>query len=169
MTKVYEINSKKYGRIEVLLDDEDYERIIKEGIVLHLKYDKTINWFYIQFHIKDKTKKDGRTTIGLHRWIMNSPKGMQVDHINRNTLDNRKCNLKICTQLENANNKGFYKNNKSGHKGVYFIQSQNYWIAELKLNKICYRSKQYKTKEEAIIGRKILEEKYLKGGDKEWQ
>lgn len=163
--KVYEINSKKYGKIEVLLDDEDYDRVIKENIILHPKYDKTISNFYIQFHIKDNTKKDGRTTIGLHRWILNCKKDMQVDHINRNTLDNRKSNLKVCTQLENANNKGFYKNNKSGIKGVYFIKLFNCWIAELKHNKVCYRSKKCNTKEEAIKERKLLEKKYLGGGD----
>ena len=165
MTKVYTINSKKYGIVDVLLDDEDYDRIIKENIILHPKYDKTINGFYIQFHIKDLTKKDGRTTIGLHRWILNCKKGLQVDHINHNTLDNRRCNLKICTQLENANNKGFYKNNKSGIKGVYFLKDYGYWIAELKYNKVCYRSRQCKTKEEAIIERKILEKRFLKGGE----
>lgn len=163
--KIYEINSKKYGKIEVLLDDEDYDRVVKENIILHPKYDKTINGFYIQFHIKDETKKDKRTTIGLHRWILNCAKGLQVDHINHNTLDNRKCNLKICTQLENANNKGFYKNNKSGIKGVYYLKDYGYWIAELKYNKVCYKSKRCKTKEEAMVERRILEERILKGGD----
>lgn len=163
--KVYEINSKKYGKVEVLLDDEDYDKVIKENIKLHLKKDDTIHGFYIQFHMKDSTKKDGRTTIGLQRWILNCPKGLQVDHINHNTLDNRKCNLKICTQLENANNKGFYKNNKSGVKGVYYLKDYGYWKAELKCNKVCYRSRQCKTKEEAIKERKLLEKKYLGGGD----
>lgn len=164
MTKIYEINSKKYGKVEVLLDDEDYEKIIKENIILHLKYDKTINGFYIQFHIEDLSRKDKRTTIGLHRWIMNCEKGLQVDHINHDTLDNRKCNLKICTQLENANNKGFYKNNKSGIKGVYYLKDYGYWIAELKYNKVCYRSRQCKTKEEAVVERRILEKRILEGG-----
>lgn len=165
MTKIYEINSKKYGKVEVLLDDDDYDRVIKENKKLHLKYDKTISGFYIQLKIKDKSKRDGRTTIGLQRWIMNCPKYLQVDHINHNPLDNRRCNLRICTQLENANNKGFYKNNKSGIKGVYYIQSKKYWIAELKYNKVCYRSRQCKTKEEATVERRILEERILKGGD----
>ena len=40
-----------------MLDDEDYDRVVKENIILHPKYDKTINGFYIQFHIKDETKK----------------------------------------------------------------------------------------------------------------
>ena len=45
--KIYTINSKKYGDIKVLLDDEDYNNIINENIILHPKYDKTINNFYI--------------------------------------------------------------------------------------------------------------------------
>lgn len=112
MVKEYIINSKKYGKQIVLLDDEDYERIIKANYKLHLKYDKTIDNFYVQFHYPDKTKKEGRGTIGLHRFVMNPLPGFQVDHINRNPLDNRKCNLRLCTQQDNAKNKSRYKNNK---------------------------------------------------------
>ena len=91
--KIYTINSKKYGDIKVLLDNEDYNNIINENIILHPKYDKTINNFYIQLHIEDKSKKDKRTTVGLHRYLTKCPKGKVVDHINRNPLDNRRCNL----------------------------------------------------------------------------
>ena len=96
----YIINSKKYGKQIVLLDDEDYKRIIKLNYKLHLKYDKTINNFYVQLHYPDNTKKDKRGTIGVHRFIMNPLSGFQVDHINRNPLDNRRSNLRICTQQE---------------------------------------------------------------------
>lgn len=164
--KEYVINSKKYGRHVVLLDDEDYDDIIDKGIIIHLKHDKTIQGFYAQIKIKDKTKKEGRRTLGLHRYIMKEPKGLQVDHINRNPLDNRKCNLRICTTQENANNKGKYKNNKSGHKGVYYINLFKCWVAELKYNKICYRSRKCETMEEAIAERAKLVEKY-KGGDEQ--
>ena len=98
MTKEYVINSKKYGEQRVLLDDEDYDKIIENKINLYLKFDKTINGFYVQFHYKDLTKKDRRNTVGLHRYIMKCPKGLQVDHINRNPLDNRKSNLRIVKQ-----------------------------------------------------------------------
>ena len=162
--KEYIINSKKYGNIKVLLDDEDYDNIINNNIILHPKFDKTINGFYIQLHLKDKSKKDGRTTISVHRYILNCPKGLQVDHINRNTLDNRKCNLRICTPIQNSQNKGNYRNNKSGIKGVYFIKRDNVWIAELKYNKKCYRSKRCRNIEEAIKERLLLEDKILKGG-----
>ena len=45
--KIYEINSKKYGRVEVLLDDEDYDRVKATGYSLAVSYDKTIKGFYI--------------------------------------------------------------------------------------------------------------------------
>lgn len=54
----------------------------------------------------------------LHRYIMNCPDNMVVDHINHNRLDNRKCNLRICTIQENGLNKKVSPNNKLGVKGV---------------------------------------------------
>ena len=156
MTKEYVINSKKYGEQRVLLDDEDYDKIIENKINLYLKFDKTINGFYVQFHYKDLTKKDRRNTVGLHRYIMKCPKGLQVDHINRNPLDNRKSNLRIVKQKENAKNKGSYSNNNSGHKGVYYIKCFKRWLAQVRRDNITYTSKRCKTMEEAIEERKKL-------------
>lgn len=156
MVREYVINSQKYGRQVVLLDDEDYVDIISKGYKLHLKYDKTIDGFYVQFHFPDKNKPEKRDTISLHRYIMKCKRGLQVDHINRNPLDNRKCNLRVCSLIDNLKNKGMYKNNKSGHKGVYYINRFKCWIAEFKWNKKCYRSRHCKTMEEAIVARQEL-------------
>ena len=41
----------------------------------------------------------------LHRRITGAPKGLEVDHINRNPLDNRKSNLRVCTHAENMKNR----------------------------------------------------------------
>lgn len=43
--------------------------------------------------------------LRMHRLIMNAPKGMVVDHINHNKLDNRRENLRICTNAENTRNR----------------------------------------------------------------
>lgn len=132
MVKEYIINSKKYGKQIVLLDNEDYDRIIRENIKLQLRYDSTIKGFYIQFKIKPLgvckiNGKDVRTSKTLHNWLMNCPKGLQVDHINRNTLDNRRCNLRIVTCRENNLNKR--NNNKT--PGVRWHSQGKKWNARI--------------------------------------
>ncbi|AUZ30161.1 hypothetical protein C1T27_07345 [Bacillus licheniformis] len=63
----------------------------------------------------------------LHRWIMNPEKDMVVDHINFNTLDNRRGNLRILTNAQNSQNrKGPPKNNSSGYMGVHRRESGKY-------------------------------------------
>ena len=55
----------------------------------------------------------------MHRFLMNPPKGMVVDHINGNGLDNRRCNLRICTQLQNSQNSRRRRPGKSRFRGVH--------------------------------------------------
>lgn len=56
-----------------------------------------------------------------------------ADHINRNPLDNRKCNLRRATNAENNRNKGPQKNNKSGYKGVSWHTASQKWTAAIKI------------------------------------
>lgn len=64
-----------------------------------------------------------RQTQYLHRLILNPPDDLYVDHINGNTLDNRKCNLRIVTHSQNLENSKGHKSkfNPSGYKGVTFL------------------------------------------------
>jgi HNH endonuclease len=58
-------------------------------------------------------------SIYLHRYLLDAPDGMVVDHINHNTLDNRRQNLRICTNQENNENRnGAYTTSKTGIRGV---------------------------------------------------
>ena len=67
-----------------------------------------------------KNKKRQMKMVYLHRLIMKCPKKKVVDHINRNGLDNRRKNLRICTQVENMWNRRKRRNSISKHKGVFF-------------------------------------------------
>lgn len=70
----------------------------------------------------------------LHRYIMNSPEGKQVDHINGDRLDNRRGNLRICTNQEN----NFNKPSINGlYKGVYQSKETGSWIAQITFNGKC--------------------------------
>jgi hypothetical protein len=66
---------------------------------------------------------------------MDVPNNMVVDHINGNKLDNRRSNLRICTQAENQRNRGKQRNNVSGHKGVTWYARTSKWRVSIVLNK----------------------------------
>lgn len=92
------------------------------------------------------------TTIRMHRWIMSAPSDMCIDHISRDKLDNRRSNLRICTQAENMCNKASWMG-QSHYKGVsYRLDSPNKpWraICYCQGRKHCLGS--YATEEEAAV------------------
>lgn len=89
--------SKKNGQHTVLIDIDNID-ILKVGTI-GIQQHHTANVYYARVYIK-KDKKG----YPLHRYITNCPVGLVVDHINHNTLDNRKANLRVCTSAENSRN-----------------------------------------------------------------
>ena len=74
----------------------------------------------------------------MHRAIMNAPVGVEVDHINHDKLDNRKCNLRLCTSSQNKAAAIKYKtwaDKASIYKGVGWNKHAGKWIARIKVNK----------------------------------
>ncbi len=67
--------------------------------------------------------------ITLHRVVMNAPPGVEVDHINRNRLDNRRCNLRFADRGGNARNCSRNRKNTSGYKGVHKVGRKGRWGA----------------------------------------
>lgn len=65
----------------------------------------------------------------LHRFIMNTPKGLHTDHINGNQLDNRRRNLRICTSQQNQANSSKHIVGSSKYKGVNFYKRDKCWRA----------------------------------------
>lgn len=59
----------------------------------------------------------------------------EIDHINRDPSDNRIDNLRVVSSLENSRNKGNYKNNKSGHRGVTWHKGTGKWMGQIKVDK----------------------------------
>lgn len=109
-----------------LVDDEDFERINAHKWYAHKAHHGA---FYAARKVWD-TKKH----IAMHREIIGAPDGKEVDHINADTLDNRRSNLRLCTTVENFHNRGKYANNTSGYKGVYWNIRHQKWYALIGLN-----------------------------------
>lgn len=104
--------------------------------------------------------------IKMHQLVMHmidktDRKNAVIDHINRNKVDNRKENLRICTNSFNQMNKGLRKDTSSGHIGVSFHKRMNKWVSYLYYNNQRVHYGQYDTKEEAIKTRKQAEELIL--------
>jgi HNH endonuclease/AP2 domain len=69
------------------------------------------------------------TTIHMHQIILPLPKGMMVDHINHNGLDNRKVNLRPATRSQNLLNSRKHRSGTSRFKGVRYAKNVQAWIA----------------------------------------
>lgn len=104
---------------------------------------------YVQKMAFDDSHK--RICVLLHRLIMDAPEGFVVDHINGNTLDNRRANLRICSQAQNLLNRKIHSNNRSGYKGVYYDPECRFrpWRADIRANGKRVRLGFFKTPEEA--------------------
>ena len=104
--------------IKSYIDKEDWDKISK----LHW-------WFEGRYVANFKSYRDGKLKrtkkILLHRFILGLDKDNKsvVDHIDRNPLNNRKNNLRICTQVENQQNRiRVQSNNTSGYRGVSWFK-----------------------------------------------
>jgi hypothetical protein len=62
---------------------------------------------------------------------MNFPIGKFIDHINGNSLDNRKSNLRICAPSENSGNSRGHRDSLTGYKGVTFDKQRQKWVATI--------------------------------------
>jgi len=70
----------------------------------------------------------------LHQLIMNPQRGDIIDHINRNTLNCCKSNLRITDRLGNARNAGIRRDNTSKFRGVHFWKTGKKWMARIRVN-----------------------------------
>ena len=71
-------------------------------------------------------------TIHMSHVILPCPEGMFIDHINRNKLDNRRCNLRIATRSQNNANRKSFTNSKSQYKGVLKSKKTGWWEAAIR-------------------------------------
>lgn len=130
---------------EFYFDLEDYDKI--------KDYTRFINSGYV------RTKRDGRV-IKLHKLLC---EGEEIDHFNRNKLDNRKSNLRPITHKQNMLNRSIAVNNTSGVTGVSFNKSHNKWYANISENGNRHSLGYFDNFDDAVAARKAAEEKYFGG------
>ena len=92
-----------------------------------MKYSKTGGYLFISLRNGGK-----RITKYIHRliaehYIPNPENKKEVDHMNRDTLDNRIENLRWVSPQENCENRGLRNDNTSGHTNIYWVKSRKIW------------------------------------------
>lgn len=102
-----------------LVDDEDYDELNRYKWYAHNTFK---NWYALRsdyINIKQKT-------IRMHHQVTGFRYKM-IDHIDRNGLNNQKCNLRPCNHSQNRKNARLHKNNKSGLRGVFWNEQRKKW------------------------------------------
>lgn len=116
------------------VDNEDYIRLA--SVRWCAAVEKRKNGLIRVRAIRRGGKGSSQTTQYMHREILKVPKGKEVDHVNGDTLDNQKVNLRSATHTQNMQNSRPYRNAASKYKGVK--PPRNYkkqWEAHIKVNK----------------------------------
>jgi hypothetical protein len=138
--------------LSVLVDDTDYEKYNQFNWTPHYNGQK--------YYPVRKVKIDGKSReLYLHREIMEAPKGMFVDHINGDSLDCRKENMRIVTRSQNAMNRRIRSDNKTGVVGVSQTRSGKYMACYSIKGKL-KRIGLFSTLEKAKAAREAAEAKY---------
>lgn len=101
-----------------IVDDSDFARV------------SALSWqFSGKCAVHSTTRHMFSRKVMMHRFVLDAPHGIEVDHINGDKLDNRRANLRLCTDSQNRMNVERFKSNKSGFKGVH--RAKNKWRAEI--------------------------------------
>lgn len=122
MTKYIELTQGK----QAIIDDRDYESLRRFKWYAHRDHN---TWYAVRCGPK---KIKPRLFIGMHHAILGKPlPGFEIDHKNRNGLDNRRANLRVVTRTVNMQNKGRQRNNASGITGVAWFKPTQKWHAKI--------------------------------------
>lgn len=154
----------------IILHNEGYAEV-----VLCDKFNNEVARAIIDIEDTDKIKEfswclddygyahSSNPTKRLHQLLINYDTNINiVDHIDKNKLNNRKSNLRICTKLENNRNIGIQKNNNSGFTGVIYDDKRGLWVSSITVNYKNVYLGSYKTYKEAVKSRILGEIEYYK-------
>jgi hypothetical protein len=103
------------------VSDCDYEAVSSFG-----------KWQFGRYAHCSRRVNGKQRSVSMHRFLMNPPEGKMVDHINGDSLDNRRENLRICDSSENAANMSPRIGLTSVYKGVSWDKSKGKWKADIR-------------------------------------
>lgn len=134
---------------KAIVDDEDFEIL------------NQYKWYAQKAPSNKYYARNSRLGL-LHRFILNIDTVFEVDHINGNSLDNRRNNLRKSTHHENMMNRKVHKSSKSGIKGVWYREKKRRWEAQIRFNNKQIHLGLFRELEEAVKARRMAELQYFR-------
>jgi hypothetical protein len=121
--RLIELTHGKYA----IVDAEDYDRL---SSYKWCATEHGPSWY------AQTLRRDG-VPLSMHRLITGAPKGLFVDHRDNNGLNNRKTNLRICTEEQNQRNRRPSRGKSFKYKGVSWFKPLKKFRARISHNRIC--------------------------------
>lgn len=135
-----------------LVDECDYERLSKNKWYASWSA-CTASYYACRTPYVDGKKRH----VSMHREALGAAGKMQVDHINHDTLDNRRGNLRLVSAADNRANKRPHKTNKSGVPGVCWDKVNKRWLSNIKKGGRYYNLGRFVEFEDAVAVRECAE------------
>ena len=110
-----------------IVDDADFEWLNKLKWQYHYR-----GYAYSATYLGGGRANPKYKKLWMHRLVTDCPEDKIVDHINRDKLDNRRSNLRTCTQSQNQMNSKIRESNTSGYRGVN--KQGERWMARIRMN-----------------------------------
>jgi hypothetical protein len=124
-----QVTSPKYGQFNVKIDSEDAERIGQHTWAVSKRSNGRV------YFLNNVTQPNGKNKmVRLHRFVMNAPDVVEVDHVHHDYLDLRKSELRLATNQENMMNRRKHRNSTSTYKGVSFYKQSGKWTSQIQHN-----------------------------------
>lgn len=148
-TTVIFIKRRNGDVYECLIDTDDLPKARRLSVSLALTKKRADSQkMYVHFHKQLGFKK--HTKRAFHRYLLDAPDGLVVDHINGNPLDNRRENLRLLTNAENMQNlNGPHRDSQTGIRGVSLDKYGMRYQVFIRIDKVTHYLGLYDTVEEA--------------------
>ena len=140
--------------LETLIDTKCLPKVQEFDGTWYAVWEKKTKSFYVY---GTGSKQSGNFRPKLHRFLLDAPDSLMVDHINHDTLDNRLCNLRLVTNKENQ------WNSRAKHTGVCWHKRDKCWQARLKVDGKLKHIGNFKDRNAALIAVGEARKKYRSG------
>lgn len=136
--KSQKAKSELQHALDIISAESDVKAIaLTGGHVTFVDKEDYINLIHFEWQHRDgyaKRQQYKGKVISMHNAIMGTPEGFVCDHIDGDSLNNRRSNLRICKQQNNMWNRKPVKGSSSKFKGVSWQAATGYWKAYIKIN-----------------------------------